>query len=308
MDPQAGPLDGALRRHSGAREHGDWLSQATADPDTRYLIMRGTRHLVWDANPQGLALLDRSAIADLAIADDNAILLGWFHDRRCVLLTLPEPAPFSPAGGSFQELRPLAAALHPEDMALLVYARALAQWRLRHRFCAVCASPLRVINAGHALVCTGPECGAQVFPRMDPAIIVLVTDGPWALLGRQASWPARHFSTLAGFVEAGETIEAALRREVWEESGALVTAVEYFASQPWPFPASLMLGFHAQGTRGPLQVGAELEDAHWFHCSEIRRVVAGQAADPPAVLGTLPPPFTISRRLIDAWLAKCPET
>ena len=140
------------------------------------------------------------------------------------------------------------------------------------------------------LACT--RCGAEFFPRIDPAIIVLVTDARRALLGRQRSWAAGRYSALAGFVEAGESLEDAVAREVHEETGVRVTWVRYFASQPWPFPASLMLGFHAHAREAPVQLDDELEDARWFELEQLR------GADE----ALLPPPHTIARRLIEAWV------
>ncbi len=139
--------------------------------------------------------------------------------------------------------------------------------------------------------CTNPECAHEVFPRIDPAIIVLVSDGDRALLGRQASWPAGRYSTIAGFVEPGESLEDAVAREVLEETGVAVRRVDYHSSQPWPFPSSLMLGFHAEAdSRQPVRVTGELEDARWFTREEI-------AAGVPL----LPPSHAISYVLISSW-------
>jgi NAD+ diphosphatase len=158
----------------------------------------------------------------------------------------------------------------------------------------VCGAPTAPRSAGHALVCTSSECGAEFFPRIDPAIIVQVSDGEHALLGRQASWPAGRYSCLAGFVEAGESLEDAVTREVQEEAGVRVHSVSYRASQPWPFPSSIMLGFEAQATRGPVQLDGELEDARWFSAQEL--ATSGAT--------TLPPRHTIARRLIEGWYAR----
>jgi len=179
----------------------------------------------------------------------------------------------------------------PEDQAqLLVYARALLLWRSRARHCGVCGAPTAARSAGHVLTCT--RCGTDFFPRIDPAIIVLVSDASRALLGRQSSWAPGRYSALAGFVEAGESLEEAVVREVHEETGARVTWVRYFASQPWPFPASLMLGFHARARAAQIKLDGELEDARWFELEQLRS----------APEGLLPPPHTIARRLIEAWV------
>jgi NAD+ diphosphatase len=152
-----------------------------------------------------------------------------------------------------------------------------------------------VVLAGHVRRC--PACDADHYPRTDPAVIVLVTDDDdRALLGRQASWPAGRFSTLAGFVEPGESLEAAVLREVREESGVVVDTVEYVASQPWPFPASLMLGYFARAATQPAAAdGVELAEAAWFTRDALRAALASGEVG-------LPPATSISRRLIDAWL------
>src|SRR5690606_4413961 len=156
------------------------------------------------------------------------------------------------------------------DAGLLAYARAMILWRQRHRHCGSCGAATRSESAGHVMKCTNPDCGAEQFPRLDPAVIVLVTDGERALLGRQASWPAGRYSTVAGFVEPGESLEDAVAREVREETGVEVDAVDYHSSQPWPFPSSLMLGFTAHASRTDiLRVDDELEDVRWWTRAEI---------------------------------------
>jgi NAD+ diphosphatase len=281
-----------LQRRAEARQEPGWAEAALADPDTRYLVCRGTTHLVRREPQPQIALLgaEHATIAELDPA--RQVLLGWFHGRRCVLADLPPEVSLSLPGTSFEELRSLVALL-PEDQAqLLVYARALLVWRSRHRHCGVCGAPTAARSAGHLLACSSSSCGAEFFPRIDPAIIVLVTDARRALLGRQRSWAPGRYSALAGFVEVGESLEDAVAREVEEETGALVTWVRYFASQPWPFPASLMLGFHAHAREAPVLLDSELEDARWFELEQLR------CADE----SLLPPPYTIARRLIEAWI------
>jgi NAD+ diphosphatase len=156
----------------------------------------------------------------------------------------------------------------------------------------VCGSPTVPTHAGHCLHCSNPSCAQDFFPRIDPAIIVLVSDGERALLGRQASWPARRYSTVAGFVEPGESLEDAVAREVLEETGVVVSNVRYHSSQPWPFPSSLMLGFFASAApSSAVLVGGELEDARWFTREQ---VTSGEALAPPTQ--------SISWRLIESWL------
>ena len=148
------------------------------------------------------------------------------------------------------------------------------------------------IRAGHCLVCSNHACAEEFFPRLDPAIIVLVSDGERALLGRQASWPPRRYSTIAGFVEQGESLEDAVTREVEEETGVRIVSARYESSQPWPFPSSLMLGFRAQAAAdSPVRVSGELEEARWFTRAQL---ASGEALAPPS--------HSISWRLISGWL------
>src|SRR4051812_44692584 len=200
------------------------------------------------------------------------------------------------AGGEFVDLRRVGALLPRDDGALLAYARGLAFWHQRHRFCGVCGAETIVGDAGHVRRCTSDSCAAQHFPRTDPATIMLVSDGDRALLGRKSIWANGMYSTLAGFLEPGESLEDAVRREVMEETGIRVGQVRYHSSQPWPFPASLMVGFHAQALSHDITIDREeLEDARWFSRAEILRFDhAGHS---------LPRPDAIARRLIEAWLA-----
>jgi NAD+ diphosphatase len=281
-----------LQRRAEARQEPGWADAALADPATRYLISRATTHLVRREPRTQIAFLGPEHTAIATLEASRQVLLGWFEGRRCVLVDLAPESSLSLPGASFEELRSLVALLTEAEAQLLVYARALLVWRSRHRHCGVCGAPTVARSAGHVLACTSSSCGTEFFPRIDPAIIVLVTDARRALLGRQRSWAPGRYSALAGFVEAGESLEDAVAREVAEETGAQVSWVRYFASQPWPFPASLMLGFHAHAAQAPVQLDGELEDARWFELEQLR------CADE----SLLPPPYTIARRLIEAWI------
>lgn len=300
MDPErhrpnlfAGPY---LDRRAELREAAGWLDMARADPATLYVIGRGTTHLLISQPEPHIAFVSGDHPLVRSASDTHFVLLGWFHGVRSVLVDL-DPAtatadePEWVPGARFEELRPLANVLPEEEGGLLAYARALSIWRSRHRYCGVCGSPLVPTRAGHVMRCVA--CGHEAFPRIDPAVIVLVADGERALLGRQASWPAGRYSTIAGFVEPGESLEDAVTREVLEETGAHVRNVNYHSSQPWPFPSSLMMGFHASAdSRAPIQLtDGELEDARWFSREEL-------LSGPPL----LPPSQSISYRLITTWL------
>jgi len=168
-------------------------------------------------------------------------------------------------------------------------------WRNQHRYCGHCGAPTRSSSAGHVLQCSSPDCGFQQFPRLDPAIIVLVRHGERALLGRQSSWPIGRYSTIAGFVEPGESLEDAVIREVREETGIVVSRAHYHSSQPWPFPSSLMLGFMADAATTAIECAdEELEEARWFTRADIE--AAQNSAEP-----VLPPPQSISYHLIESW-------
>jgi NAD+ diphosphatase len=214
------------------------------------------------------------------------VLLGVDGDGHAVFAA--DPGDELP--GERRGLRDLAPMLSQAEGGMVAHAVGLLNWHRRHRFCANCGAPSEAREAGHVREC--PACGTQHHPRTDPVVIMLVTDGDRALLGRQAQWPAGRYSALAGFVEPGESLEEAVAREVREEAGVRVDDVRYRSSQPWPFPTSLMLGFSARWAGGePAVRDAELEDVGWFTREAI---VDGDVL--------LPPPTAIARRLIDEWL------
>lgn len=285
-----------IDRRAEEREDPQWASAALADSQTLYLLGSGTRHLVYTQPQPRIAFLGR----DVAATADpgRLVLLGWFRERRCVLVEAADEASAGTQGeASFEELRPLAPLLPGEEAGLLAYARAVSIWRARQRYCGACGAPTVPQRAGHSMRCSNEGCGQEFFPRLDPAIIVLVTDGERALLGRQAAWPPGRYSTIAGFVEPGESLEDAVAREVMEETGVAVTAARYDSSQPWPFPASIMLGFRAWARPlSAVRVSGELEDARWFTREQIR---AGGG-------DLLPYVHSISRRLIVEWLEEQP--
>jgi NAD+ diphosphatase len=190
----------------------------------------------------------------------------------------------------------------PDDLAALAEAKALLSWHARHRFCSTCGAANRAVEAGWRRDC--PACGAQHFPRTDPVVIMLVVDGERCLLGRQARFLPRMWSCLAGFVEPGESIEAAVRREIREEAGILCGPVSYVTSQPWPFPMSLMIGCQTVALSRTIAVDtSELEDARWFDREQVTAMLLDRHPQGLAV----PPPIAIAYHLIRAWVEEVPH-
>ncbi|MFT5176200.1 MAG: NAD+ diphosphatase [Gammaproteobacteria bacterium] len=217
------------------------------------------------------ALLSAAQLPVDVHSSDGLVLLGQLDGHTCfaVPLDLSEQEADGLQGehARFSDLRRNAALLRPEHGALLAYSRAMLFWQRRHRFCGDCGAATRSEETGHVRACTDSACAAKIFPRTDPAIIVLTTDPSNArcLLGRQRTWVPGMYSCLAGFVEPGESLEQAVLREVHEQSGIDIASVRYRSSQPWPFPSSLMLGFRALASSVTIERGGEeLEDARWF--------------------------------------------
>ena len=256
-----------------------WVRDRLADPSSRAIAI-GPDGPVMDG--------DRPAFVPVGPGDE-AVLLGVDENGTALFAVAHHE------GGT--SLRAAAAQLSRRDAGLVAYATAILTWHRNHGHCARCGTQTAMGEAGHVRTC--PNCGAVHHPRTDPVVIMLVHDpeGDRVLLGRQARWPAGRFSALAGFVEPGESLEDAVHREVAEESGVEVTDLRYRSSQPWPFPASLMIGFHARYAGGQARAAdAELEDVRWFSRAELRAVVDGQTEF------HVPPPAAIARRLIDEWL------
>ncbi|MDE2334134.1 MAG: NAD(+) diphosphatase [Rhodospirillales bacterium] len=291
-----------LDRVSARREDGAWVAAALADPSSLFVPVWRARSLLRGAEqgqPEAV-LIDAGVTARLGLAADGWALLGIDDDGRAVfavdLSAAEDPAERVPADiGSFADLRTVAGLLAGPEAALLAHARALMHWRSRHGFCGVCGRPCEPVSAGHVMRCTG--CGTSHFPRTDPAVIMLVTDGERALLGHSQRFPnTTMYSTLAGFVEPGESLEEAVAREVHEEAGVRVGRVRYHSSQPWPFPSSIMLGFYAEALSHTITIDPEeLSDARWFSRAELR--------DHAALGFSLPRADSIARRLIEDWIA-----
>jgi len=285
----AGPY---LDRAAHLRKDPAWFANALADERSRVVPVWNLRNLIVEGEAPRAALLNLSAVPEERRNGNELILLGRFLDSEVFAYEFQalEP-PQLAAGTRWEDLRLLASILPAEDAGLLGYARGMVSWRARHRFCGTCGATTLAARGGHVLICTNPACRHEQFPRIDPAIIVLVSDGERALLGRQAVWPVGRYSTIAGFVEPGESLEDAVAREVFEETGIDVDRIQYHSSQPWPFPSSLMLGFTAQALTTQIQRrDDELEDAQWFTREDL-------ASGRPLV----PPNVSISFRLIEHW-------
>jgi NAD+ diphosphatase len=288
-----------LDRVSDRRIDPDWVAAEWESSSSRvHIVWRGTFPVVGDRS----SFVKPSAVGALAV---TPILLGVIdgvthfgvdlsgHERDTV-------EKLTDADAMLSGLRETAAILHADDANLLAATSGLATWHVKHRFCGSCGTETEVHTAGHERRC--PSCGTPNFPRTDPAVIMLVTDGDRAVLGRQKIWPAAMFSTLAGFVEPGESLEDAVVREVREEVGLVCDSVRYSSSQPWPFPQSLMVGFHAKAVTTEIVVHpTEMDDAQWFSRDQLDVArTAGTARG--RTMPMIPPPLTIARRLLDEWL------
>jgi NAD+ diphosphatase len=258
----AGPY---LDRAAHLREDPAWFAAALADRRSRAIPVWNLRNLIAEDPPRAM-YLDLAQVEPERRNSEDLVLLGRLGDTNYFTFDIDSVDPPSLLPGTrFEDLRLLASILPIDEAGLLGYARAIISWRRRHRFCGICGAKTVSAKSGHVLVCSNPVCRHEQFPRIDPAIIVLVSDGERALLGRQASWPIGRYSTIAGFVEPGESLEDAVTREVFEETGIEVDRIEYHSSQPWPFPASLMLGFTAHAMTAEVHLNdQELEDARWF--------------------------------------------
>ena len=268
----------------------DWWERAAADPDTRVLVVGDGVVATEDRGLRLLTVADAERLAADAGRHSERLLLGAHAGVPVLALSLPVvPESLRP-----RPVRAVAPGLDVAQGGLLVHALGLANWHRTHHFCARCGARSLPDHAGHVRRC--PDCAAIHFPRTDPAVIMLVTDEQdRALLGHAPDWPDWRYSTLAGFVEPGESLESAVRREVAEEVGIVVGQVRYAASQPWPFPSSLMLGFFGRAETTAIRVdGDEVTAARWFSRDDLR-----QAAEAGDVL--LPSGFSISRWLVTTW-------
>ena len=284
-----------------------WLSRATVDRDAATREDEAALAAAWQG-ARVLVVQDGRALVD----GTDLVLVGPQEapDGERVYLGSGDGADFFAVAGALprrlgaqpQGLREVGAALTDRDAGLLVHAVGVLNWHAVHSHCPRCGAPTESVRGGAVRRCTAD--GSEHFPRTDPAVIVLITDGgDRAVLGRQAVWPERRYSTLAGFVEPGESAEQAVVREVGEEAGIAVRDVVYRGSQPWPFPSSLMLGYRAicDPDAEPRPRDGELEDARWFTRDQLAAAGAWAGRAGPVLL---PPSVSIASRLIGDWVAE----
>ncbi|ALI98004.1 NAD(+) diphosphatase [Rufibacter tibetensis] len=285
--------DAALDRVYLLRKDTAWFQSTLANEKTIFLPFKNGQPLLTPDR----CLLPLSPkeipIQELGLAP---ILLGLREEQAYFAVELSEEHGLTFSHGSFQELRETTLQLTRPDSSLLAYAKAMIYWNRQHQHCSVCGAPTLSKDAGHVRQCTNPTCLTSHFPRTDTAVITMVTCGDKGLLARQASWPQGQYASVAGFLEPGETLESAVAREVQEEVGLQVKSVHYHSSQPWPFPASIMVGFMTEVESTNLKIDLEeIEDARWFTRQELTELVACSEIK-------LPPALSISYRLIQDWL------
>jgi NAD+ diphosphatase len=289
-----------LDRVAHRRQDREWIAEQLQSPAARVIPVWQGRNLFKDRQDgSGPVFPGAGELGELLGPITSPILLGVEDHCTFFAVDLPAddpevPQQLSPLGRLY-ELKQAATMVDAQQAGILAYANAMTYWHRCTTFCGTCGSRTISNEAGHVLVCSNQACGRQHFPRTDPAIIVLVTRGDRCLLGRQPVWPPRLYSTIAGFVEPGETLEQAVAREVYEETGVTVSGVSYASSQPWPFPGSIMLGFYADTESTELRVdGNELEHARWLSRDEMRSELENRTL-------RLPLPFSIAHRLIEDW-------
>lgn len=292
---------GALHeREAHLRQDKAWLAAALSDPTTRFVPVWRTFNLIVGEPEAAPALLAPEQVNGMIAEGGVAVFLGIRDGTAHFALDVSQlderDAVGLAPGSAPADLWAVGGQLALPEAALLAHARALTTWHARHRYCGLCGHPTEIRNAGHMRACTNEGCKTLHFPRTDPAVIMLIEHRGRCLMGRQKSWADGLYSTLAGFVEPGESLEEAVAREVFEEAGVKVRDVRYHSSQPWPFPSSIMLGFYGTAEDDALRLDPEeISDARWFTRDEIR--------DHERLGFRLPRPLSIARRLLEDWLA-----
>jgi NAD+ diphosphatase len=291
------PLD----RVSQRRQDSGWVASLLEDPDTRVLPLHALKPQIRHSSA---AALDWQSIVPwrpLIEEGSTLILLGTREGRAYFALDTTSAVTQHDGDSIAMDARAAAPLIDVGEAAILAQARSLIDWHDRHRFCARCGTPSTVASGGWVRRC--PNCKAHHFPRVDPVVIMLAVRGERCLLGRGHRRPGARFSCLAGFMEPGETPEEAVRREVLEESGIHIGRVQYLASQPWPFPSSLMMGFLGEALTEEITIDPEeLAEVRWFEREEVQAMVERSGSDDPIPgLPTLPPPLAIGHQIARRW-------
>lgn len=294
------PLD----RASEHRKNGDWLAEQMMDRNSRFMPVSRLRAFIDVGGDPEIAWCSPLEVLDL-LEEKRPLLLGVRDGiAHFAIEADPRNAPRDavwPDKGKFIDVRSIAPALSEGQASILAQARSMLDWHQRHQFCAVCGAPSEMREAGYMRACSSDDCKSQHFPRTDPVTIMLVFDGDRCLLGRQPRFPKGSYSALAGFMEPGETIEECVRREIWEEAGLEIGDVRYVASQPWPFPSSLMIGCFAEAKTTDITVDLEeLEDAKWFSREEVATMIERSEASDGL---RMPPALSLAHQLARRWLA-----
>ena len=298
MTRPIGYIINPLVRHSAERDP-EALALAAQNPESALVLLAGDLPILKAGEP-GTSLLPLATLSRLP-AHREQVLLGTLQDRPVIAtLTAPEMAERfqNDPAWTVTDLRSIAVrGLVPaEELGILAMAKSMLDWHNRHRFCANCGAPTEAAQAGFRRDCAA--CGAQHFPRTDPVVIMLITRGDKCLMGRQSRFADKMYSCLAGFLEPGETIEDAVRRETFEEAGIRVGEIRYLASQPWPFPSNIMIGCVGEAITEEIDFDRdELEDARWFTKDDVRRMLEGTHDDFAA-----PSPIAIANRLLREWV------
>ncbi|WP_247236743.1 NAD(+) diphosphatase [Telluribacter sp. SYSU D00476] len=289
---------GTLYRVSESRVDEQYIQAKLHDPAAHFVPVWKNKNLVAAGDPLQSVYMSYDQAAPMLTDSAPLIFLGVLEGIPHFAFALPDEAPVDtlfPAGQQFKDLRDIGVLLTQDEGSLYAYARALVHWHRTHQYCGRCGSKTISQEAGHVLQCTNPACALRHFPRTDAAIIVLITYQEHCLLVRQSVWPEGMYATVAGFLEPGESLENAVAREVMEETGLELEHIEYHSSQPWPFPASIMIGFTAQATTMEYKLDQlEIEQAIWVTREELSvKLKEGTLK--------LPPPLSIASRLIDDW-------
>jgi NAD+ diphosphatase len=300
------PFGGSpLNRASEKRTDSNWIESRRRDPSSLVLPMWRLEPFILGSEKSGppveLGLVRAGVVDSIVEAGALCLFLGLDGERAVFAMDVPgadDPATAGPLAGLgyFRDALVAASIVSLKDAAIIAQAKAMIDWHQRHGFCARCGAPTKIMDAGYRRLCG--KCNAEHFPRVDPVVIMLATFGEACLVGRGKQFPPGMFSALAGFVEPGETIEEAVRRELMEEASVKVGEVTYYATQPWPFPSSLMIGCFAKAESRDAKVDEnELAEVRWLERTVARELIEGKQIDGLRV----PPPIAIAHHLIRTW-------